>query len=343
MLVNCFMESCTCRKVPASEVLVFRDVSMPVGALENLRPPRPGNAATDVRTVQELLNLVPVSEGGQKGPGRGLVEDGIAGRDTRGAILLFQRKQFPRRPADGVVEKSKHTIHRLNMLVFPDVDEALQNEARACIQQAASFIRQGRALVNAAQMQLMVPNPLFRNEKAERLLNYHFHLDKSRDKARDLGFIDRNLLLMLTAAGHVPLGPDQKPAFGFIDKLPGSFRPDPPYAFSFCGGYRFLMGKTYTDRNVHRDWGDPDTRVDHIYLTRKVLTAAPGIVTYAIIHELAHFVGGIDGDIDAIVDNAYWHKDQVKYEALSTEQAKVNADSYSELCWEAVTGGRFRP
>lgn len=348
-LVNCFMESCTCRKVPASEVLVFRNVSAPVGALDVLRMPQPGNTPTDVRTVQQLLNLVPAAEGGQKGPGKGLAEDGIAGPHTRSAIVLFQRKQFPRSRVDGVVQKSKHTIHRLNMLAYPDIDEALRDKARGCVRQAASHIRQARALVNAAQMQLMVPNPLVRNEKAERLLNYHFHLDKSRNRARDLGFIDRILLLMLTAAGHEPLGPSQKPAFGFIDKVPSGYRTDPSYAFTFGGGYRYLMGKSYADlakalgADIDPDIGGPDVRVDRIYLTRKVLIAAPGILTYVIIHELAHFVGGIAGDIDYIDDKAYWHKDRAKYEALSSYEATTNADCYSEFCWEVVTGSRFRP
>jgi peptidoglycan hydrolase-like protein with peptidoglycan-binding domain len=349
LVANCFTVSCTCRPASAFEAIGFRDITAPVGQLGNLGPGNhKGNLPEDTKTVQELLNLVAVADGGQRGPGgaKGLKEDGIVGPLTRGAIATFQKKQFPDKTPDSVVEPHKRTIHRLNTLAFPGVDDGLREKGRAAISQAAEYIKRARHLVGVAQMQM--PGGLFKNEKAERLLNYHFKIDRSTDRARDLRMIDSVLFTMYLATAHVPLGPNQKSAFGYIDTMPASYTKDPPYAFTFGGGYQYLMGKTVGDLlkflNLKKAPGmGSDIRVDQIYLTRRVLDAAPGIITYAIIHELGHYCGGVNGDIDFIDDRAYLHRQKDRYEKLSTYESMTNADCYSQFCWENVHGSIFKP
>ena len=69
------------------------------------------NYRDDVITVQQLLNQVPINEGGPKPP---LVVDGICGSKTVKAIQLFQVKQIGWSGADGRVDPNGPTHTRLN-------------------------------------------------------------------------------------------------------------------------------------------------------------------------------------------------------------------------------------
>ncbi len=69
------------------------------------------NLDPDVRTIQDLLNKVPVDQGGPKVP---LEVDGICGPLTRGAIQNFQLRQFGWSGADGRVDPGHQTLARLN-------------------------------------------------------------------------------------------------------------------------------------------------------------------------------------------------------------------------------------
>ncbi len=69
------------------------------------------NYRDDVITVQQLLNKVPVNEGGPTPP---LVVDGICGSRTVKAIQLFQVKQIGWSGADGRVDPNGPTHTRLN-------------------------------------------------------------------------------------------------------------------------------------------------------------------------------------------------------------------------------------
>jgi hypothetical protein len=69
------------------------------------------NLDLDVRTIQDLLNKVPVDQGGPKVP---LEIDGICGPLTRGAIQNFQLRQFGWSGADGRVDPGHQTLAKLN-------------------------------------------------------------------------------------------------------------------------------------------------------------------------------------------------------------------------------------
>src|SRR6202171_3090435 len=71
------------------------------------------NIAEDVRTVQRLLNGVPLGIGG---PGNPLKIDGIAGPLTKGAIRQFQSRHLSR--ADGRVDPEGPTLQKIPALTL---------------------------------------------------------------------------------------------------------------------------------------------------------------------------------------------------------------------------------
>jgi hypothetical protein len=90
---------------------VPRSISAPVGQ-------GAPNIFTDVLTIQELINQVPVSEGGLPDDKK-LAVDGICGPKTKDAISKFQLKQFGWKGADGKVEPGKQTLAKLNSFEKP--------------------------------------------------------------------------------------------------------------------------------------------------------------------------------------------------------------------------------
>lgn len=101
--------------VPFAPEDLFQDVNAPVGAIEGARPS--GNQSADVKTVQNLLNQIAPSEGGQQDGSGGLAVDGICGPLTRDAIVTFQKRQFAAFKPDGIVDPTARTINRLNARV----------------------------------------------------------------------------------------------------------------------------------------------------------------------------------------------------------------------------------
>jgi hypothetical protein len=324
--------------VPFAPEDLFQDVNAPVGAIEGARPS--GNQSADVKTVQNLLNQIAPSEGGQQDGSGGLAVDGICGPLTRDAIVTFQKRQFAAFKPDGIVDPTARTINRLNVLAFPEVDDILLAKGRAAVATAAHFIS-----VTIARMQfveLAIRNPLgrgalFNNKNHLDLYNFHFHLNRSTDQLRDLNRVRDTYQLMLTVAGHVPSGPNQEPAFGFVDVVPpNTTRADLPFAFTTPGGFLFFQG-------VSGEREGALERGDMIYLTRALLDLQEIAVVYALIHELAHFVGGRRDTKDHIRDRATVPRQRLKYTQLNALEAATNADSYSQYAFEVNTGQRMDP
>lgn len=68
------------------------------------------NRPDDVKTIQDLLNLIPQVLGG---PLPLLKVDGLAGPKTNGAIYGFQKKQFGPAGADGRVDPGQQTLQKI--------------------------------------------------------------------------------------------------------------------------------------------------------------------------------------------------------------------------------------
>jgi hypothetical protein len=69
-----------------------------------------------------------------------------------------------------------------------------------------------------------------------------------------------------------------------------------------------------------------------VSLTQSATRLSEDGFTCAMIHELAHFTGPVDG----ILDHAYFHKNPHRYRNLSHELAFGNADSYSQFAFETI-------
>jgi peptidoglycan hydrolase-like protein with peptidoglycan-binding domain len=318
---------------PAAET-----IKAPVGEIE-ARGAR-GNAPDDVRAIQRLLNKVEAQDGGSRAPGSSgtLTVDGLCGPLTRKAIGAFQRKQFPDKSADGIVDPDQRTLYRLNQLASPTLDAMLVAKATAGLTTIAGYLAQTIARISAIQATWSLPEPLFPMTADVATLNENFHLDKSTDRLRDLDGIRSVYQDMLTVAGHIPRGPNQKTAFGFIDASPTPSSGTIPYAFAYGGGWKYRQGQTGHDRS----FPDP-IRADLIYVTQHLLAARDGAFLYAMIHEMAHFVGGKNGDIDYIDDRAYFHRQLEKYKRLDAYEAATNADSFAQYAWQVNRREHFRP
>ena len=314
--------------------LLFLDVKAPVGALEDRAGAR-GNQSEDVRLVQRLLNMLSASVGGAE---KSLDEDGKIGPLTKGAIKTFQRKQFPDKNPDSIVDPQKRTIYRLNVLCFPGVDEELLRLARESIPKTHSYVLAAIHQLELVRDSLNSPisNPLFSNSRATRLVNENFHLSKSTDPSRDIDQILSVYSNMNMILGHQAAGPNQKPAFGFIDTQPTADSASPPLAYAFAGGY-------HDKGQLVKPKDGPIQSQGTIYLTRILLKAVEGTTIYAIIHELAHYVGGKKSDIDYIDDRAYWHRQKPKYDRLTTFESYTNADCFSQFAWMVRHDNHFTP
>ncbi|QCI68138.1 hypothetical protein [Phreatobacter stygius] len=328
----------TCTDVVSVDA--YRDISAPVGALENRGASLRGNLKPDVLIVQQLLNKIAMAEGGPTSAGSSgrLQEDGLCGPRTRLAIQKFQEKQFPGKRPDTIVDKAQRTIYRLNQLAAPEVDDFLKAKAVASLGIVASYLVRTLARIDLVRLSWMTPNAQFNNTKEEARLNFHFHLDRSSDKRRDLDMIRRTYQTMLAASGYVPKGPNQKSAFGFLDTRPKEALGEVQYAWAYAGGFLYLQGV-----DGHSALHETNLRADQIYLSRSLLNAHEGAIIYAITHELAHFCGGVHGDIDYIEDRAYFHKDRKKCEKLDAYQAMTNADSYGQYNWEVNRNTHYQP
>jgi peptidoglycan hydrolase-like protein with peptidoglycan-binding domain len=97
------------------------DISAPVGASTSAI--QAVNDRADVKTVQGLLNVVPVEAGG---PDPKLDVDGRVGPKTISAISAFQQCQFGFQ--DGLVEPGKITLRRLNELASQYIQQCGQGE-----------------------------------------------------------------------------------------------------------------------------------------------------------------------------------------------------------------------
>ena len=297
------------------------DVSAPVG----IGCP---NRRDDVLLVQRLLNKVPPSQGG---PNPKLVEDGIVGPKTSAAISGFQRREFGW--ADGRVDRGGKTIYKLvaHSETGPTKPTLAPTAVNAIPEAMAQIANARRHLMNArAGLDRKSDGGLFgsSNAAAATLLNRHFHLDRYNAPLAGADEIDMVFSNMQTAIGHVPTGlwifeddPIEPPATS--------------YAFTFAGGYSYLRGQSGAFKTGRIYW-------DRIYLCRRLVNYNHDTIVYAMIHELAHFVGGPDDQPTLIDDHAYAYRDP-HYATLPPHRALRNADSYSQYAWEVTRHFVFRP
>ena len=290
-------------------------------------PPRCQNFADDVRTIQQALNRFSPLQGGPLTP---LVVDGLFGPKTGGAIRHFQEK-WDLKPKnwkvpDGIVDPVGPTIERLRK--GPGALANLPLEFLTRIPRVMEIVTAARAALTLAKSFYTAPpvvSPLpslsLLGKTAADKVDRHFHQNTLPAPLQRVEDVEKIFLGMQTAIGYVPQGVvlavDEPPAIA-----QGSFM------FSFEGGY--------DHRGIDENWnGIP---VGSIYLCPKSRTLTPDAFAYAMIHELAHYVGPSAPGID---DWAYFHKNATKYKNLSADLAFRNADSYAQLAFDAIGQGDF--
>jgi hypothetical protein len=273
------------------------------------------NLLDDTKFVQNALNTFEVVDGG---PAPKLRPDGICGPLTKAAILQFQKKWFDATAGsrDGVVDPDKHTEHRLRLgpgTPATPASQFLENRARV-----VEILTAAQAALTLAKTHFDLSDVKI-GDAALAMVEKHFHIGKSAEPRAQLERIELMLLNMQRAIGFVPQGRillTDEPA-----KLAlGTFM------YAFGGGIRLNRPKDSFD----------GFRMDTIYLCPRSRLLSGDSFVYALIHELAHYVGPDDSN-----DFAYFHIDPQAYGRLTPAQAFLNADSYAQFAFEAAGKPNF--
>ncbi len=278
------------------------------------------NNTADVLKVQVALNKFPVTEGG---PEPKLAQDGTFGPLTAAAIRKFQTKQFALKGTDGVVDVGGQTDNRLAGKA--SVYSNLTLEMSKNIPLVLSIINRTKmALVHAQSYKQGVPDLFGNGKKSWDLLSKHFQIEKFGGWQHQVQWINSIYTSMEAAIGYIPQGmiliADEPPTVSV-----GA------YAFTFAGGFDVSLRK--------ETWNG--ISIGSIYLCPKMHTLKPDAFAYALVHELAHFVGPADASpVGPINDHAYQHIGN-KYNTLLPWQRVHNADCYSQFSFE-VLGRPFR-
>jgi hypothetical protein len=280
------------------------ELTAPVGGATRCK-----NHRDDVKFVQNALNGFEVVDGG---PEPKLQVDGICGPLTKAAIVQFQKKWFGEAAVrDGVVDPDKATERRLRLGAGRPATPAgqfVENRARTI-----EVLTAAQSALTLAKTHFSLPGRAF-GEGALAKVEKHFHISKTSDPRGRLVRIEQMFLDMQRAIGFVPFGRvllTDEPAKLAV----GAFM------YTFAGGIRL----------IHPHDSFEGFREDTIYLCPRSRLLSGDNFVYALVHELAHYVGP-----DESTDLAYFHRDAAAYRRLSPGQAFVNADSYAQFAFEAA-------
>jgi peptidoglycan hydrolase-like protein with peptidoglycan-binding domain len=290
------------------------------------------NRIADVRTIQKALNDVPINQGRAMPP---LVMDGICGNKTKDAIQKFQVKHFGWKFADGRVDPLKRTIAKLNQLIpgsgytigtgskenrLPRV-LAMLNESLSAVRAARTNLISAASVVNTPDV--ASPISVFSRSVLMKKVNDHFSVDEH--PAAQRGSVVQQLLKIYDRMLQVfaRTGGIWGPAIFEIDPLNKPL----DLAYTFGGGF-FRGGETTIIKDVL-------LRVDSIYLCDLLDRQQNDRFVLTIIHELAHFCGGVTGSAEHITDHAYGWYDFPKMKHLTVRQRLFNASSYANFAFDA--------
>lgn len=289
------------------------------------------NQTEDVRTIQQALNDVPESEGR---PLPLLVTDGICGNKTKDAIQKFQLKHFGWKLADGRVDPYRQTIAKLNQLVRGSGYSIGTGSKENRIPRAVEMLNETLSLVRAARANLHAAIPVvnlsdfsspfsvFSRAELMKKVNAHFRVDdypvsqRSKILQQLLKIYERMLEVFSRRGG--PWGT----AIFELDPINQK-----NLAYTFGGGF-FRGGRTSV---INRT----SLREDSIYLCDLLDRQGKDWFTSTVVHELAHFCGGITGTPEHIKDHAYGWYDYPKMKSLTPRQLLFNATSYSNFAFDA--------
>jgi hypothetical protein len=253
--------------------------------------------------------------------------DGLCGPKTTSAIAHFQRRRFGW--ADFVIEPFKQTIGRLNLLM-------------------ANVIQQPPSMADLIRLWGLDPDQVLPDisESFQRARNWILAaraalLSLSADALLERYFLIGSQASPDTARGYISFIFDQmQRVFARPGGLWGAqtFQPEPVLSnpgnnIAWCeGGGFYLQGQSVrAQHNVTHQV--IVLRRDEIHVTWRFVITGSVQRSYAIVHELAHFVS----TSPTITDNGYYHREP-RAQDLPADQRLNNADCYAMLAYDAATG-----
>ncbi|WP_024879006.1 peptidoglycan-binding domain-containing protein [Methylosinus sp. LW3] len=231
------------------------------------------NSYSDVLKIQQLLDKIPKINGG---PAPLLATDGICGPLTRGAILDFQKKQFPANPQfhdgwrpDGRVDPGKWTIDKMNVIANWGSRTDLLEIARKQAPVARARVMNALHRLSVVRSSYALPSPLFSNAQLKREADWHFKFHKAAYPLENIDAVSTiyqrmNAALTKFIAGSFPLF-----------QLSDHYRED-ALAYAHVGGYSFSIAEI-----------ESGEQGAYIYVANERFGSLP-----VIIHELGHYCGG---------------------------------------------------
>lgn len=279
------------------------------------------NRPTDVLTIQILLNRANLAVGS---PAKPITVDGFVGPQTVGAIKEFQKSQLGFQ--DGRVDPAQKTLKRLNeinLLASPGLNPQdtprtgfPSNAALEMLPTAKFWATQARTHLSGLQLIATANNGSSPDPELFAKANTHFHLD------RDPANLTQNLSKLVQVFSLMLQMFADAPRF-FAD---GPITAKSEFADAFMGGFH-----------------QPNTVRNFIVFRPRYLTCGPMCRAAMIVHEGAHFVGGI-GEIGhfAMEFPAPSGRPQDgsshNYEQMTTSESMRNASSYAAFAIHVATG-----
>lgn len=264
----------------------------------------------DVVTVQNALNDVSAEFGG---PLEKLVPDGKVGRLTIAAIERFQLHNFGFK--DGRIDVFGKTHAKLSS--SRPVKQAFVRAAKGNLTTALDTVRAAETKLLQAQTELLTGGGLLGRRSLE-LADRHFDVLKSpvpSQAIENVKGVYRRMLAVFARPGGL---------WGFNAFDADPFTEPGAAAFTFWGGF---------DRpGQFGGW----QRLDAIYICEAYLNSPQDFKVFAIVHELAHFVGPPTGSL--IDDHAFGRSTSAAVKNLPPGLKQHNAQSFANFAFEAQTG-----
>ena len=265
---------------------------------------------SDVLAIQNALNDIPPELGG---PVTKLDPDGRVGKLTIEAIEKFQTQHFGFK--DGRVDVFGKTHAKLSS--SRPAKRAFVSAAKGNLNPALLTVRAAGAKLLLAQTDLLTGGGLLGRRNLD-LVDRHFDVSRTRDPNAAIETLKRVYDRMLAVFAR----PGGLWGINAFDADP--FTEPGAGAFTFWGGF---------DRpGQFAGW----QRLDAIYICEAYLSQSPAFKVFAIVHELAHFVGPATGNL--IDDHAFGRSTDAIVKRLSPALKQRNAQTFANFAFEAQNG-----
>ena len=292
------------------------------------------NRFEDVRTVQDALNSVPATDGG---PDPLLKVDGLCYGKSVAAIRKFQKLGCGFQWPDGKIDPERRTHLKLRTYFIP-ANPYITPLVYSQLGEAMSWTFAALRVVDSSLWYVQKrPGGLASNYA---LVNKYFHLDKffvTSQRVQSLVRIRSIFTNMQLCIGRQSAA--TSPGSGYFQE---DLKENRHLAYTYYGGFTRAMTKGKPPLSKP-EYSGPVNRQDAIYLCpRKIGSRSTLVLTYIIVHELAHFVGPEIEKPDRIDDHSYRKKGD-EFFRLAPELALRTADCYSQFAAEAKLGHEAPP